>query len=520
MIRSLFSKLPVLAGLFLTLSLGACGTTLTVAPHAELKDLDPTWTTAYIVRNHGYMVYDTLFALDQGFEPQPQMVKSWNVSKDEKTWTFTLRDGLKWHDDKPVTAEDCVASLKRWGQRDGHGQRLMANTESLKAVDDKTFVWKLKYGNGRVHHTLAKMSSNVPFMMPKRIAETDPFTPITDPVGSGPYKLKKSAWEDGKVVYEKNEDYVPRNEPQSMAAGGKVPVADKIVWQFFKNQEDAVKALKSGKIDYMESPSTRLVPELREAEHVVVNSTDPLGNMAMLRFNAQQVPFDKVGVRRAVLMAISQKDYMDAALGDPLFWRECYSVYPCGTPLSNENGSDVLKVGSIEKARAALKQAGYDGTPVVILNPVDSPVISALTGVTASKLKKLGMKVVVEDMTWAELIERRTNRASVKDGGWSMFHTWWLAADVMDPLAIAYSGNPKTGWPGWIDDAKLEQYRDAFAMAETEEARKGIAVKAQGRLLELGAVGVLGQFFEPVAYRDNVSGITSPVQFYWSMSVE
>lgn len=513
-------KLPLLGILFATLALGGCGTTLRAAPHAQLKEIDPIWTTAYIVRNHGYLVYDTLFALDETYTPQPQMVDTWAVSDDEKVWTFTLRDGLKWHDGKPVTAADCVASLKRWAARDGRGQRLMANAESLTAAGEKTFVLTLKEGDGRVLEYLAKMSSNVPFMMPRRIAETDPFTPITDPTGSGPYKFDKSQWSDNKAVYTKFDGYVPRADAPSLAAGAKVAVSDKIVWEFFSDQENAVAALKEGQIDYMESPSTKFVPELREAPGVVVNSTDPLGNMAMVRFNAQQPPFDKAGVRRAVLMAMNQKAYMDAALGDPLFWRNCYSVYPCGTPLANEAGSDVMKTASINAAKAALKQAGYDGTPVVILNPVDSPVISAFTDVTVETLQKLGMKVIVEDMTWAELIQRRTNRGPVADGGWGMFHTWWMAVDVMDPLAIAFSGNPTTGWPGWPADQTLEQYRDAFAMAETLEERKAIAVKVQERLWQIGALGVLGQFFEPVAYRDNVTGITSPVQFYWTMGLE
>jgi len=240
----------------------------------------------------------------------------------------------------------------------------------------------------------------------------------------------------------------------------------------------------------------------------------------MVRFNSLQKPFDKASVRRAVLMALKQDDYMKAALGDKQFWRNCYSVYPCGTPLANEAGSDVMKTGSISAAKAALKAAGYDGTPVVILNPVDSPVISALTAVTADKLKQIGMKVKVEDMTWAELIARRVNRGPVSAGGWSMFHTWWMAVDVMDPLGIAFSGDAVNGWPGWASDAKLEQYRDAFARAQTLDEKKALAVKVQERLWAIGALGVLGQFYEPVAYRDNVTGITSPVQFYWNMSTE
>ena len=112
---------------------------LRIVPHADLKNLDPIWTTAYITRNHGYMVYDTLFAVDENLKIQPQMIDSWKVSSDNLVYSFTLRDGLKWHDGKPVTAADCVASIARWGKRDGMGQKLMDYTKTMDAVDDKTF---------------------------------------------------------------------------------------------------------------------------------------------------------------------------------------------------------------------------------------------------------------------------------------------------------------------------------------------------------------------------------------------
>lgn len=509
----------VVAALLLPLLLGGCAKTLRVAPHAELKVFDPIWTTAYITRNHGYLVYDTLFGLDENFEPQPQMVSTWTVSDDRKVWTFTLRDGLKWHDNTDVTAEDCVASLKRWGKRDGVGQQLFNNIQSLSADDAKTFTMKLRVADGLVLESLAKMSSNVPFMMPKRLAETDPFEPIQDPIGSGPFMFKKDEWIPGQqVVYVKNPNYLPRQEESSLAAGGKIAGVDRIVWKFYPDQSVAVQAMIDGKLDYIESVSTRLVPTLQAKRNIVVASTDPLGNMAMARFNTSLPPFDNAAVRRAVIMAMRQEDYMSAALGDPQFWRTCYSVFPCGTLYSTDAGSDLLKTGDVDAAKRALQAAGYDGTPVIILNPVDVPVLTAFAKVTADKLRQMGMTVEVEDMDWATLTKRRANRGA--DGKWSMFHTWWIAADVMDPMAIAYSGDPQQGWFGWLADAELEKLRAEFAQPGTLEHKKAIAEKVQQRLMDDGAVAILGQFFEPVAYRSNVTGITSPIQFYWNMSVE
>ena len=118
-------------------------TTLTAVMHSDLRILDPVITTAHITRDHAYMIYDVLIAVDENFKPQPQMA-DWTISDDQKVYTFTLRDGLKFHDGAPVTAADAVASLQRWAKRDAGGQLIMDITESLKATDDKTLVWTLK----------------------------------------------------------------------------------------------------------------------------------------------------------------------------------------------------------------------------------------------------------------------------------------------------------------------------------------------------------------------------------------
>ena len=495
---------------------------LRVIPHADLKNLDPIWTTAYISRNHGYMIYDTLFAMDANLEVQPQMVDTWTVSDDNKTWTFVLRDGLKFHDGQPVKAEDAVASLKRWGARDGMGQALFAVIESLEAKDDKTMVMQLSEPYGLVLQSIGKISSNVPFIMPKRIAETDPFEQISEYVGSGPFVFQEDEWVPGsKVVYLKNEDYVPRSEPPSFAAGGKVAKVDRVEWLYFPDQTTAMNALISGEIDFFEQPANDLVPIMERDEGIVVEVNDPLGNIGFARFNHLLPPFDNAEVRRAAMMAMKQEDYMTAAVGDPKYWKTCYSVFPCGTPLDNDVESSVMAAGSIDAAKQALAATDYDGTPVVIMQPTDIPVLSAFSLVTAQKLRQIGMTVDVQAMDWSTLTSRRAKRDPVDQGGWNMFHTWWIGADVINPMAIAFSGNPEAGWFGWADDLELEEYRTAFATATDPNAQKDIAAKVQERLFKIGASGHLGQFFVPVAYRDNVEGlIKSPVQFFWNISVD
>ena len=185
--------------------------TLRMVSHADIKMLDPIWTTALITRNHGYMIYDVLFAKDADLKIQPQMAEKYTVSDDKLTWTITLRDGLEWSDGTPVTAEDCIASIKRWGARDGFGQILLKATSDMKAIDAKTFAIILKEPFGLVLEALGKPSSNVPFMMPKRVADTDPNKQIDDYTGSGPFMLEEGRMEAGR------EDRL-REEPALQAA--------------------------------------------------------------------------------------------------------------------------------------------------------------------------------------------------------------------------------------------------------------------------------------------------------------
>lgn len=488
---------------------------LRVVPHANLTLLDPTWTSIYITRNHGYLIYDTLFAVDAEGKVRPQMVDTWTTSPDGLTWTFKLRDGLKWHDGKDVTAEDCVASLKRWGSRSGLGQQMLDFVADISASDAKTIVMKMKAPYGYVLESLGQISAYVPFMLPKRLAETDPDKPVTEYIGSGPFIFKQDEFVPGvKAVYLKNNAYVPRAEPPSLAAGGKRAKVDRVEWTRMPNQSAAVDALLANKVDYLEEVSPRLVGRLERSRNVIVGKTGPDPFVGMARFNHQQPPFNKPEVRRAVMMAMNQTDYMKAAIGPKKYWNTCYSVFPCKTPLASETGSDFVKTGTMDAAKKALAAAGYDGTPVVMLNAVDIPVIAAFNRVTADKLRALGMKVDLRNMTWAEMTQKRAERS-----GWNLFHTFWAGVDLRNPEHIAFSGDPVHGWFGWADDKELEQLRDKFARVQNPEEQKKLAAQIQERMWAIGAEAFLGEFFLPIAYRKNVEGaIVSPVQFYWNIS--
>ena len=240
--------------------------TLRFVPHAELKILDPVWTTAYITRNHGYLVYDTLFGTDENLQIKPQMVDRTTVSPDGMKYTFTLRDGLRWHDGQPVLSEDCTESLKRWGKKDRFGQLLMANTAKIAPVDKKTFTLELAEQFGPVLDALGKPSSNVPFMMPARIASTSADQQIKEVVGSGPFKFAKDEWQPGEqAVYVRNPDYVPRDEPPSGSTGGKRAYLDKVIWRFIADPWDAANDLAAGEVDWWEQPPLEFIPKIEQS---------------------------------------------------------------------------------------------------------------------------------------------------------------------------------------------------------------------------------------------------------------
>ena len=459
----------------------AAGKTITAVMHSDLRVIDPGLTTAYITRDHGYMVYDTLVATDANFKIQPQMAE-WKVSDDKLTYTFTLRDGLKWHDGKPVTAEDCVASLKRWGKNDGMGQKLMDFTASIEATDEKTITLKLKEPYGLVLDSLGKPSSLVPFMMPKRLAETEPGKAIAEQIGSGPFKFVQAEFQPGvKVAYVKNTDYVPRKEPASWTAGGKVVKVDRVEWLTMPDAQTAVNALQSGDVDFMENLPFDLLPVLEANKDLKVEVLNKFGFQTLGRMNFLHPPFDNVKVRRAAFLAMSQKPVLDALVGNPKYYKICGAAFICDTPLATDVGSETLVKGNgMAEAKKLLAESGYDGTPVVVMAPGDVVTLKAQPIVAAQLMREAGFKVDVQATDWQTVVTRRASQKPIKEGGWNMFFTNWVGADVANPVANVSIGGrgTKGGWFGWADDPKLEQLRDAFARAATPDDQKKIAARS------------------------------------------
>ena len=497
-------------------------TTLRFIPQADLRSIDPIWTTAYVTRNFGYLVFDTLFSLDKDFKPQPQMVDRWTVSDDKLTYRFILRDGLKWHDGQPVRAADCVASLDRWGKRDTLGQKLMEAVGEMKAVDDKTLTISLKSPFPLILDALGKLSSNVPFMMPERLAKTDAYQQIPEAIGSGPFKFVKEEWVPGnKAVFVKNTDYVPREEAPSFAAGGKVARVDRVEWLYIPDTTTAAAALNAGEADWYEQPPADLVPVFAANKDILVTTVDPLGNQGVLRFNQLQPPFNNLKMREAVVNLVNQKDYMGAAAGDPKYWKTCAALFGCGTPFETNAGADALLNGpNPAKAKALVQEAGYKGEKIVLLSATDQSIVHGQARVTLDALRSAGLIVEFQANDWGTLITRRTSKEPIDKGGWSIFHTWFSAPDFFSPAVnILVRGSGDKAWFGWPTDTKIEALIDAWFKAPDLAAQKKLAadIQVEAYTNEIPYVPT-GQFVVPTAYRRNLDGIIiAPVVFLWNV---
>jgi peptide/nickel transport system substrate-binding protein len=514
----------VLAAVALALffsSVSAQDKVLRIVPHSNLAILDPIWTTAYMSRNHGYMVYDTLFGTDANSKIQPQMVEKWTVSPDNRLWTFTLRSGLAFHDGKPVTGEDVIASLSRWGKRDAMGQKLFTFVDRMDSPAPNTFRLFLREACGFVLEALGKPSSNVPFIMPKRVADTPADKQIDDATGSGPYVFLKEEFKPGdKAVYVKNAKYVPRKEAPSGTAGGKQVFVDRVEWNLaLRDAQAQVNALVKGEVDIIEQPAFESYPALQADKGVQVVNSNPLGFQYMGRFNHLHPPFNNPKVRQAALAAFSQEPFLRAQVGIKEFYRPCPSMFTCNTPYGSAKGTELQSKSNMKKAQELLKASGYDGTPVVLMKPTDLASIGKLPDVAAQLLRQAGFKVDLQAMDWQTLVGRRAKKDAPAQGGWNMFFTAWVAPDIWNPITNpAIGAQGEKSWFGWPSDDQIEKLRDEFARATDDAKKKALAEQIQARAFDVATHAPLGEYANPLAARKSVTGfVTGPGNLYWNI---
>ncbi|MBV8121288.1 MAG: ABC transporter substrate-binding protein [Alphaproteobacteria bacterium] len=495
--------------------------TLRFIAQADLRILDPIWTTAYLTRNHGYMVFDTLFAIDSDFTPHPQMVGDYTISPDKLTYRFKLRDGLAFHDGSPVRGVDCVASIRRWAARDALGQWLVPIIDTIAADGHTGFAIKLTEPFPLLIDGLAKVSTLPSFVMPERLADTDPFQAITEMVGSGPFKFSKEEFEPGhRVVYLKNTDYEPRSEPPSWASGSKVVKVDRVEWLNIPDAMTKAAALGNGEADWWENPPSGLLPALADNPEIALTPDNPMGIMTMMRFNQLQPPFNNLKMRQAMLLVVNQAEFMTALAGDPKHWNVCASFFTCGGPMTNEDGSQVLTgPRDFAAARRLIAEAGYNSEKITVLDSVELANSHIPALVTADLLKRLGLNVELVSADWSAISARRASKKPPDEGGWNVFGTAWVGIDTLDPsVNVMLQANGDAAWFGWPKDETIEGLRTQWIKAETFGERRQLAAAIQKRAFEVVPYIPTGQWTQMTAYRSNLKGvINAPALLMWNI---
>lgn len=496
-------------------------TTMNAVMHSALRALDPVSSSATIVRNHGYMIYDTLIGIDADYHPQPQMA-DWSISDDGLTYTFTLRDGLTWHDGSPVTPADCIASLKRWAAFDAGGKLIMDHAESLTELDEQRFELQLSTPLGDVIGLLSKPSAVAAFMMPESVASVESGQPLPNSIGSGPFRFIDDEFQPGvKTVYERFEAYQPRSEPPSGTAGSKQVYVDRVEWVHMPDVQTTVNAINSGDIDFIERTPFDLLPLLEGNPDITNEVLDPLGMLSVARMNFLHPPFDDVRIRRAALLATSQADVMAALVGDPRYYQTCASVFGCNTALSTEQGGEALTSGgSLDEARELLEEAGYDQRPIVLLQPSDVATLTPQPVVVAQALRSVGFNVELRQMDWQTLVSQRASRNPSSEGGWDMMFTNFGVDSVWSPtinLMLIATG-VEGSWFGWPTDPEMEQLRADYSLAESEEQRMALAEAVQLHAMEQAMLIPLGQFQNVSSWRNELTDVVAgPVPVFWGM---
>jgi len=495
--------------------------TLKFVPHAALSSVDPIWTTAAVTRNHGYMVFDSLYGLDADLAPQPQMAEGALLENGGTTCTITLRSGLRFHDGEPVRAVDCVASLRRWMKRSAIGQKLESVTDELSAVDDLRIRFRLKRPFPLLLNALGAVGPQA-LIMPERLAKTDPFQQVREVVGSGPYRFKADEFNVGALsVYERNPDYSPTPAGKTeLTAGPKIAHFDRVEWHVIPDASTAASALQSGEIDWFEQPPSDLLELFRRNQNLIVAPLDKYPQVGGARFNHLNPPFNNKQMRQALLPMISQQEFMLAVSGDERsLWQDKVGFFTPGSPYASAAGTEKLSPnGDVARTKELLKAAGYTDQPMKQLGATDLSSVSALSLVLEDVLRRAGMKNDIAMSDWGTVVQRRASREPLERGGWSVFCTSFAWFEYIDPAVnIVLRGNGPSAFFGWPAIPEMEILRDTWFEASDDAVRKQLAETMQKVAFEELPILPLGAFFQVTCHRNNLEGRLQQLPTFWNI---
>ena len=482
-------------------------------PLGDLTVRDPLRTAAKVTLHHSYMVFDTLYGMDAAFNVSPLMVEGHRTEADGTVWKLTLRTGLRFHDGQPVLARDAIASIRRWAAVDSLGQTLLARTDELSAPDDRTIRFRLKARFPLLPLALGKVQPNMCAIMPERLASTPVSTPLTDMVGSGPFRfLANEVIPGAHYAYEKFAAYIPRPAGQaSQTAGPKIVNIDRVEWTVIPDPATARGALGTGQVDWWERPVFDLLPDMARDRNLVIWRNDPLGETSTLVVNQAQPPFDKPAVRRAVLGAISQEDVMQAVAGDNrTYWRSGIGWLPEGSPWATDAGLEALRRPADPlRSKAALDAAGYAGERVVMMVASDIPDIMAAGQVAADALKRAGLNLDVQVFDFGSVVQRRISRKPLAEGGSTCFVVPTPGYYIADPAtAPNLRGTGDLPSNGFMKSSAVEALYSQWIEAPDDAARHALAPRVQEQLAQDVPFVPMGQYFDPTIYRRSLGDMT------------
>lgn len=460
---------------------------LKFVPSGALSNLDPMWTTADLVaRDHGHMVYDTLFGMTDSFEASPQMAEGYAFNADSTECRITLRQGLIFHDGSPVQAADCVASLRRWMAATGSliGQHVAGVLVDLSAPDAQTILFRLSRPFPMLVNLMSSIVAPVPFIMPARIAEQAPSAEFRDTVGSGPFRFVLDQYQPGiRAVYERFDGYQPTGAPfEGMTSGPKVVHFDRVEWHAIPDSSTAFSALQSGEVDWISQTQPELLEVARLMPDLAVSKMESLARIGTLRFNHQNAPFNNKKLRQALVRAVNQQDFGVATVGnDPEAYIDGVGFFPPGTAMASTAGLEPLLAGpDLEEARRLIAGSGYAGEPLRVLGPTNISTLAAHAEVGIDLFRRLGLNVEPELVDWGTVVQKRTSRAPVAEGGWSVIFLIWPGPTMMSPATNTMLQGAGDKAPfGWPDIPRIEELRAQWFDAPDLAAQQTIAEEIQ-----------------------------------------
>ena len=495
--------------------------TLRFVPQSDVSVLDPHVSTTYVTRNHGMLIFDTLYGFGADYRTTPQMAAGHAIEDDGKRWTIALRDGLRFHDGETVRARDCVASIKRWWQRDALGTALRDYTVDLSAKDDRTIVFRLKKPFPLLDVVLGKSSTPVPVIMPERLANTDISRQVQDMVGSGPYRWKPDQRVVGaRAVYERFSGYVPRSSGSpGWIAGPKVAHFERVEWTIIPDEGTAASALQTGEVDWWEWASADLLTVLRKNTRLAVEIKEPTGMIGHLRLNHMQPPFDNPSVRRAVQAAVKQEDFVQAIVGgDPAMGNGGVGLFTPGTALASDVDMHIYTTPrDPAKIRQMVKDSGYSGEKVVLIGATDVPFRRAMAEVTLGMLRDAGFNAEFQALDWGSMVQRRENKGPIDKGGWNIAPANTGGIDLINPAGHAFRTNGEKAWFGWPTSERLEALRYAWIDAPDAPAQKAIADAMQKQWFIEAPMLQTGQWMQPTAHRTDITGLLPGFAVFWNV---